>query len=374
MPLTNTLKRRAAAAAVAAGLLAMTACSSTANSSSKPLDKKDLVLVASVIDTTNPYMTSMIQGAQALSKNLGIPLDVVDSQDSSQTEISKIQGIIAQGKKVVLMVNPVADSDVPVIVNAVKASGGYVTIWWNKPSNYEPWNVGNNFVAFQKISGVQSGECTAKALADSLGGKGNIVALAGVLDSNTSQTRVAGMKDALKAYPNIHLLDTQSANWDSKQAVSVTQNLLAKYGGKVDGIWSAEDGMTIGAIQAVQDAGLINKVRFASDGLSPPELKDMQDHMGNDAIVGETYHRGYMAAAIGLYTAYQAATGAIDPSKLPHEKRDSLFQLHCVNPQNYTDYTKYDNDIDGWINSLVKDGPWNTAPIPLVGGGPEKMP
>ncbi|MGY3566427.1 sugar ABC transporter substrate-binding protein [Sinomonas sp. RB5] len=375
MPLRNSIRQRLAAGVAAVGLLAaMTACTSTNAASSQPIDKKDIVLVASVINTTNPYMASMIQGAQALSKKLGVPLQIVDSQGSSQTEISKIQAILAQGKKVALMVNTVASSDAAPIVNAVKAAGGYVSVWWNKPDNYEPWNVGDNFVAFQKYSGVQSGQCTADALAKSIGGKGNIVALGGVQDSTTSQTRVAGMQQALKAYPNVHLLDTQPANWDPQQALQVTQNLMAKYGNQINGIWSADDGMTIGAIQAVQNAGRINDVKFATDGLYPQEVADMQNHMGNDAIVGETFHRGFMAAAIGLYTAYQAATGAIKPSELPHEKRDSLFKLSCVTPQNLSEFTKYDSNIDGWIDDLVKNGPWDTQPTPLVGGGPEKLP
>ncbi len=54
-----------------------------------------------MINTTNPYMASMIEGAKALSEKLGVPLEIVDSQGSSQTEISKIQAILAQGKKVV---------------------------------------------------------------------------------------------------------------------------------------------------------------------------------------------------------------------------------------------------------------------------------
>ena len=62
------------------------------------------------------------------------------------------------------MVNTVASSDAPPIVNAVKAAGGYVVIWWNKPDNLEPWSVGNNFVAFQKYSGVESGQCNGKSI------------------------------------------------------------------------------------------------------------------------------------------------------------------------------------------------------------------
>ena len=363
----------------AAAAIVLTGCSKTSTSSGSAsgssqaaIDPKNLVLVASVINTTNPYMASMIQGAQALGKKLGVPVQIVDSQGSSQTEISKIQAILAQGKKVVLMVNTVASSDAPTIVNAVKAAGGFVTIWWNKPDSLEPWDIGNNFVAFQKYSGVESGECTAKALAESIGGKGNVVALAGVLDSTTSQTRVAGLKEGLKAYPNVKLLDVQSANWDPQQGLKVTQNLLTKYPNKINGIWAADDAMIIGASQATKKANVYNNVKLASDGLYPDVVSMMQQP--KSPVVAETFHRGFMAASIGLYTAYLAATGKIDPSTLPHEKRDSLFKLVCVTPQNYQQYTKWDNQIDSWIDTLVAHDPWTTDPTPLVGGGPEKMP
>ncbi len=373
----STLRQRLAVGVVATTVLGMaTACSSTsaAGGSQKPIAKEDIVLVASVINTTNPYMASMIEGAKALSKKLDVPLEIVDSQGSSQTEISKIQAILAEGKKVALMVNTVASSDAPPIVNAVKAAGGYVTVWWNKPDGFEPKDQGDNFVAFQKHSGVESGECTARALADGIGGKGNIVALAGVLDSTTSQTRVAGLENALKDYPDVKLLETRPANWDPQLGFKETQSLIAKYGDQIDGVWAADDGMIIGGIEAVKKDGRINDVKFASDGLYPPVIDMMNQGMGDDAIVGETFHRGYMAASIGLYTAYLAATGEITPSELPEEKRNSLFKLSCVTPDNLAEYTKYDKDIDGWIDTLVENGPWDTEPVPLVGAGPEQLP
>lgn len=368
------VRRRLAAMGLVAGLLATTACGSTNATSQQPIDKEDIVLVASVINTTNPYMASMIEGAKALSEKLDVPLEIVNSEGSSQTQLSKIQAILAQGKKVALMVNTVASSDAPPIINAVKAAGGYATVWWNKPDNFEPWDQGDNFVAFQKHSGVEAGRCTAKALAESIGGKGNIVALAGVLDSTTSQTRVAGFKDALKEYPDVNLLETRPANWDPQLGRSETQNLLAKHGDKIDGIWAADDAMIIGAVQAVKDAGRINDVKFASDGLYPSVVDMLDEQMGGGAIVGETFHRGFMAGAIGLYTSYLAATGEIKPSELPKEKRNSLFKLSCVTPDNYSEYTKFDDDVEGWIDTLIENGPWDTDPVPLVSGGPEKLP
>jgi len=370
----RTRRRLAAAALAAAVSIGLTACTSTSGGSGgtqQPLKKEDLVLVASVINTTNPYMASMIEGSKALSEKLGIPLKIVDSQGSSQTEISQIQSILAQGKKVVLMVNTVASSDAPPIVNAVKAAGGYVVIWWNKPDNLEPWTVGNNFVAFQKYSGVESGQCNGKSIGDALGpAGGGVIMLPGVQDSTTSQTRVAGFKDALKAYPSVKVLEERPANWDQQKGFQETQTMLAKYGDQVKAIWAADDAMMLGAIEAVKQANRPD-IKFASDGIYPPTIDYIKQGV---PIVGETFHRGYMAASIGLFTAYQAATGALDVSKMPQEQRDSLFKLACVSPQNYQDYTKYDSNIPGWVDTLIANGPFKTEPTPLVGQGPEKLP
>src|SRR3989338_3659163 len=121
-----------------------------------PVAKEDMVLVVSVINTTNPYMISNIEGGKALSEELGIPLEIVNSNGSSQTEIAGIMSILASGKTPIMFVNTVASSDAPTIVDAVKQAGGYVTIWWNKPADYKPQDVGDNFVAFQKIPGLTS--------------------------------------------------------------------------------------------------------------------------------------------------------------------------------------------------------------------------
>ena len=131
-------KTKVLAALVAAAAIALSGCTSTAagggSGSQEAIDPNNLVLVASVINTTNPYMASMIEGAQALGKKLGVEVQIVDSAGSSQTEISKIQAILAQGKKVALMVNTVASSDAPTIVDAVKQAG--VTGLWPLSDNW----------------------------------------------------------------------------------------------------------------------------------------------------------------------------------------------------------------------------------------------
>lgn len=366
--------------AVGAGLtaLAMTVagCGTTTGSAEgggqATVAKDDLVLVLSVINTTNPYMASMIEGAKALSEQLGVPLRVVDSAGSSQQEISQIQAILAEGKKVALVSNTVASADAVPIVNSVKAAGGYAVIWWNKPDDFTPEQVGDNFVSFQMHSGVDAGECTGKALAEAMGGKGNVVAFPGVLDSTVSQQRVAGFEDALKAYPDIKILEQRPANWDQQIGFKEAQGMIAKYGDQINGVWTADDAMMLGAIQAFDNAGTTQNVKFAGEGLYPPTIELMQKP--DSTIVAETFHRGYMAAAIGLLTAYQAATGELDVASMTAEQRQALFKISCVTPENLQDFTSYDKDVSGWVKTLIADGPYQTEPVPVVGTGPVKLP
>lgn len=341
------------------------------------LSPDEWVVVVSVINTTNPYMISNIEGGKAIAEELGLELEIVNSNNSSQTGISNIMAILASGKKPIMFVNTVASSDAPTIVDAVKRAGGYVTIWWNKPDDYKPWNVGDNFVAFQKHPGVSSGRCGAQAIAEALGGEGNVVLLPGVQDSTTSQTRVAGFRaEIAQNYPGITILDERPSNWDPQIAARNAQDLIVKYGSDINAVWSADDAMQIGAMQAFENAGLLDEVKFASDGLYPKTIEDIKSGRGNNAIVGETFHRGYMASAVGLYTAYLAATGEIVPSELSEEQRESHFALSCVTPDNIAQYLQYDEPgaPADFVDRLVANGPWNADPIPLVGGGVEELP
>lgn len=369
-------RRRLAASALAA-VLATGIGATAAVAETGKLSPDEWVMVASVINTTNPYMISNIEGAKALSEELGLDLEIVNSNNSSQTGISSIMAILASGRKPIMFVNTVSSSDAPTIVDAVRRAGGYVTIWWNKPDDYKPWNVGDNFVAFQKHPGVSSGRCGAQAIAEALGGEGSVVLLPGVQDSTTSQTRVAGFRaEMAENYPGIEILEERPSNWDPQIASRNAQDLIVKYGDGIDAVWSADDAMQIGAMQAFENANLLDQVKFASDGLYPKTLEDIQSGRGSNAIVGETFHRGYMASAVGLYTAYLAATGEIVPGELPEDKRESLFDLSCVTPDNIDQYLQYDEPgaPAAFVERLIESGPWDAAPIPLIGGGVETLP
>ena len=331
-------------------------------------DKSDILLVTTVINATNPYMASWIEGSQALADKLGLPLEIVQSNGSSQTQIAGIQALAAKGKKIGLVTNPLAASDVPAIANTIKQNGGYMVVWWNMPPNYEPANVGDTFVAFGTYNGVTAGECGAKALAEAMGGKGGIIALPGVLDSTVSQERFIGLQEVLKGYPDIKLLDAQPANWDQSIALKTTQQLIAKYGEEITGVWTADDAMMLGAYEAIKKADMLDTVRFSGEGAYPPVVDLMVNQPDGDVVAGSSFHRGYKAAATGMLIAYKAAVGEIDISKLTPEQRHGQYAIDCVTPENAAQFQANGGIDPAWLDKLIAD------PFMDLVGGPVEVP
>ncbi len=123
------LIRRSLALLSAACAVAVAGVTGVSAASQETYKKEDLVLVTTVINATNPYMASWIQGSKALGEKLGLPVEIVQSNGSSQQELAGIQALAAKGKKIVLVTNPIAASDVPAIQKTVKANGGYMVVW-----------------------------------------------------------------------------------------------------------------------------------------------------------------------------------------------------------------------------------------------------
>lgn len=77
-------------------------------------------------------------------------------------------------------------------------------------------------------------------------------ALQGDFTTPASIAREAGLKSALRNYPDVHLIDSTYANWSQNQAYQKTQGISKRY--DVDIIWAANDPMAFGAIKAISES------------------------------------------------------------------------------------------------------------------------
>ena len=110
------------------------------------------------------------------------------------------------------------------------------------------------FVTFVGSDDYRIGHDIAVRLFRHLGGKGDIVVLEGVPGAVTSRDRVRGFHDALAQWPGIRVAASRAANYQQETARRVVAELLPGLP-RLDGILSANDVMSLGAIEALEAAG-----------------------------------------------------------------------------------------------------------------------
>jgi ribose transport system substrate-binding protein len=114
-------------------------------------------------------------------------------------------------------------------------------------------------VSFVGSDDVAVGHTAARALIDALGGSGRIVAIEGTPVAPTSRDRTVGLKKALAETPAIRLLGSGVGYFQQAPAREEMARLLAEHA-EIDGVWTSNDVMAFGAIEALAVAGRTAKV------------------------------------------------------------------------------------------------------------------
>ena len=95
----------------------------------------------------------------------------------------------------------------------------------------------------------------AKALFEKIGGKGNLVHITGYPGSSAEIARTLGVDRALKEYPDIKLVARQPGNWNQIDSRRVMEDLIVA-NPQIDAVFGQNDSVGVGAMQALEDAGL----------------------------------------------------------------------------------------------------------------------
>jgi ribose transport system substrate-binding protein len=114
-------------------------------------------------------------------------------------------------------------------------------------------------VSFVGSDDVAVGHTAARALIDALGGSGRIVAIEGTPVAPTSRDRTVGLKKALAETPAIRLLGSGVGYFQQAPAREEMARLLAEHA-EIDGVWTSNDVMAFGALEALAAAGRTAKV------------------------------------------------------------------------------------------------------------------
>lgn len=178
-----------------------------------------------------------------------------DAQGDTQKAISDINSLVAQGVDVIVSFVDGGGALLPTIQKATKAGVKFVAMVGSpggKP--------GTDYVDFVSEDISTYGSGLAKWTMKQMGGKGNLVMLGGQAGNSYSQSVYNGVKEALKDYPEVKLLNAETGDvpvdtgWEPGKTKQVVAGLITKFG-KIDGIVADYGGGSVGGIEAFVDAG-----------------------------------------------------------------------------------------------------------------------
>jgi len=95
----------------------------------------------------------------------------------------------------------------------------------------------------------------AKLLAEKVGGKGTFVTIDGVPGAQNAKDMWAGYMDALKEYPGIQVVASQTGYWKRLEGQKAMENILQRFP-DITAVVGADDESALGAILAMEAAGL----------------------------------------------------------------------------------------------------------------------
>lgn len=213
-------------------------------------DKKYVIGLA-MNTQTNPFFVDVKDGVQKAADEHGIELHVTDAQDDPAIQMKDVENLITKNPDAIII--DTCDSDA--IVAAVEAcnEAGIPVFTMDREAN------GGEVVSHIGYDAIKSGKIAGQFLVDSLGGKGKIVELQGIMGTNVAQNRSAGFNEIISENPDMEIVACQVADFDRAKAMSVMENIL-QANKEIDGLYAANDEMLLGALEAIEAAGRLEEI------------------------------------------------------------------------------------------------------------------
>ena len=142
-------------------------------------------------------------------------------------------------------------------------------------------------------------------LAERLGGQGNVVMLHGFMGQAAQLKREQGAMEVLALHPDLKLLAAQTAEWDRARAMNVMENWIQSMGDQIQGVFAQNDEMAMGALLALEQAGLKDEVIVVGVDAIEDALRAVRDGRLDATVFQDAAGQG----ATAIRTALRLARG-----------------------------------------------------------------
>ncbi len=217
----------------------------------------------------------------------GYDLRIASASNNSSLQIKQVQDLLVQNVKALIFISQDSTAAAAGVKGANKADVPVVAV------DEKPEAGSGKLVTYIATDSVKAARDLCTWAFKQMNGKGNIAILRGVLGATAELQRSQGCKEALKEYPDVHVVAEQTANWDETEAYKATQNILTA-NPKLDAVFGESDAMAMGAAKAAKQAGRDGLIYFGIDGF-PTMFTAVKSGLVQATMAQNPYKMGVMA-------------------------------------------------------------------------------
>ncbi|QGZ66206.1 substrate-binding domain-containing protein [Paraburkholderia acidisoli] len=262
----------------------------------------DNIAIAGVVFQQDMFMRSVARGMDEEAKSEGVQILDGNSDNKPEKEASLIDTYVARGVKAIVIA-PLSDqASIPALKRAHDKGVQIVTWTTDVKADFPAARVGSSGA----IMGGGTGKAAARFIKQKLGGTAT-VGLIGFKAQlpELSNARTQGFLTEARKGGTVNVVAEQDA-WLAEKAVSVVSDMLTA-NPKINVIYAANEGGTVGAVQAVRRMNKQGKVFvFGTDG-SEQLTRFLQDN--DDVLVATTAAQPKLIGREAVKAAMKAVKG-----------------------------------------------------------------
>ena len=232
-----------------------TGCTTTEPENGGEAQPAQAVIGVSLLNLSSEFIVMLHEALEAKAEELQVKLIVNDAQRNAEKQIQQVESFVAQ-KVDAIILNPCeVDGSSPAVDRGLAAGIPVVNV--NSETRSEP-------TAFVGSNDEEAGRLAMEFIAERLGAQGNVAMMHGFMGQAAQLKRDQGARKVLERNPGLTLIAEQTAEWDRAKAMALMENWIQSRGAEIDAVFAQNDEMGMGAVIALEQAGLKNEVVVAS--------------------------------------------------------------------------------------------------------------
>lgn len=197
------------------------------------------------------WRTANSESMKAEAAKRGIDLKFSDGQGKQENQIRALRSFIAQ-KVDAIVLAPLVETGWDPVLRDAKRAGIPVIITDRSIATTDE----SLYACFIGSDFLEEGRMAAEWLAKKTGGKGRIVELQGTPGSAPANDRRKAFAEGIAKHPDLKIIDSQSGDFRRTGGKEVMEAFIKKHGKNIDVLYAHNDDMALGAVQAIEEAGM----------------------------------------------------------------------------------------------------------------------